>query len=71
MLAAFIKQQQTTWDGNISELQFAYNTSKHAEMEVSLAFMNLGRIPGPAGRKQDDTSIEQKVYLVGAWVVVI
>lgn len=55
MLAAFIKQQQNTWDENISEIQFAYDTSKYSEMGVSPAFMNYGRIPEPAGRKREDT----------------
>ena len=45
MIVSYIDQDHRTWDQYLPELRFAYNTSYHASLKISPAFLNLGRDP--------------------------
>lgn len=45
MIISYIEHDHREWDLNIPAFRFAYNTAVHSSLEVSPAFLNLGRQP--------------------------
>lgn len=45
MIISYIDKDQRSWDENLAEFRFAYNTAYHSSIKATPAFLNLGRKP--------------------------
>ena len=48
MINSFLADDHRDWDLHLNELRFALNSAVHSSLEVSPAFLNLGRNPFPS-----------------------
>lgn len=69
MIVAYIEKDQRTWDENLTEFRFAYNTAHHTSLDATPAFQNLGREPKPLNslRKREEDLTEVELTNHGSW----
>lgn len=66
MIISYIGKDHRSWDENLAEFRFAYNTAYHSSIKATRAFLNLGREPKPTnflrGRLENAIEVERQPH---------